>query len=156
MHILATFGGLMLLIAISSAQDSDHHRSVNTHGDHVMGFSHEKTTHHFLLRDDGGFIEVRANDANDPENSDQIRTHLRHIAKMFANGDFSAPLLVHSRNPPGTAVMRRLQRDIHYHFEDIEGGARVRIASSNRDAVKAIREFLRFQISDHQTGDPMQ
>jgi hypothetical protein len=30
-----------------------------------MGFSHDKTTHHFRLYPDGGAIEVTADDPND-------------------------------------------------------------------------------------------
>jgi len=32
-------------------------------------------------------------------------------------------------------------------------GSRVRIKTKNPDALKAIHEFLRFQIEDHHTGD---
>lgn len=50
-----------------------------------MGFSHEKTTHHFELRYDGGAIDVRANDVHDSRSRDEIRAHFRHIARMFAD-----------------------------------------------------------------------
>jgi len=43
---------------------------VNMHGDEQMGFSHEKTTHHFELNYDGGAIDVRANDVRDTESRD--------------------------------------------------------------------------------------
>ncbi len=43
--ILAT---VLLMGAAALAQDA-HHQGVDQRGDHVMGFSHEKTTHHFLL-----------------------------------------------------------------------------------------------------------
>ena len=58
---------------------------MNERGDHVMGFDHTKTTHHFLLLPDGGAIEVGANSSQDKETRDQIRMHLGHIAKMFAD-----------------------------------------------------------------------
>ena len=87
----------------------DHQAMVNEHGDHVMGFSHEKTTHHFELSYDGGAIDVRANDVRDTKSRDEIRSHFRHIAQMFAAGNFSAPMLVHGTNVPGTATMTRLK-----------------------------------------------
>ena len=40
-----------------------HHADVNKRGDEAMGFDHMKTTHHFLLRPDGGVIQVEANDS---------------------------------------------------------------------------------------------
>ena len=39
-------------------------------GDQAMGFSHEKTTHHFLLRADGGVIQVDTNSGDDKESRD--------------------------------------------------------------------------------------
>src|ERR1051325_2730699 len=80
---------------------SQHHAEMNQRGDQAMGFSQEKTTHHFRLFTDGGAIEVRANDAKDAENVRQVRAHLGHIARMFADGNFSIPMLVHNETPPG-------------------------------------------------------
>ena len=51
--------------------------------------------------------------------------------------------------------MRRLKSEIKYEFETIEQGGRVKISSLNREAIDAVHEFLRFQITDHQTGDPL-
>jgi mono/diheme cytochrome c family protein len=77
-----------------------HHTGVNERGDRVMGFSHEKTAHHFRLKTDGGLIEVEAKDASDTESRDQIRSHLKHIAQKFSAGDFSAPMLIHAKLRP--------------------------------------------------------
>ena len=132
---------------------SDHHAGVNQRGDQVMGFSHEKTTHHFRLKTDGGFIEVEANEATDTASITQIRTHLQHIAHKFAAGDFDAPMLIHGKIPPGVETMKKLQAAINYQFEETEKGGRVRIVTSNVKALKSVHEFLRFQIADHKTGD---
>jgi hypothetical protein len=120
-----------------------------------MGFSHEKTTHHFRLTKDGGAIEVSANDPNDTESRDQIRHHLTHIAGMFSAGNFNAPMFIHDQTPPGVPAMKRLKSQIKYEFENMESGGRVKISSSNREAIDAAHEFLRFQIAEHQTGDPL-
>jgi hypothetical protein len=42
---------------------------------------------------------------------------------------------------------------INYRYEQTGPGGRILIASSDRQALQAIHAFLRFQISDHQTGD---
>ncbi len=122
-------------------------------GDQVMGFSHEKTTHHFELNRDGGVIEVRANSATDVKSRDQIRAHFKHIARMFAAGNFQAPMLVHGHEVPGAATMTKLRADIRYNLRETPQGARIVIATSNQEAREAVHEFLRFQISDHKTGD---
>ena len=130
-----------------------HHEGVVQRGDRVMGFSHEKTTHHFRLYSDGGAIEAEANDAKDTASRDQIRSHFGHVVTMFAGGNFSAPMLIHDQNPPGTETMKRLSKVIEYRLESTEKGARIRIATKDAEALRAVHEFLRFQISDHQTGD---
>ena len=118
-----------------------------------MGFSHDKTTHHFRLLKDGGCIEAVANDNADAASRQEIREHLQHIAGMFSKGDFDAPMLIHARTPPGVPTMKKLRSEIQYRVEDTPNGARVRVSSQNPKAVAAIHSFLRFQIRDHQTGD---
>lgn len=136
-----------------SSQSDPHHEGVVKRGDEVMGFSHEKTTHHFRRYPDGGAIEAEAKDTKDTASRDQIRSHFEHIVTMFAGGDFSAPMLLHAENPPGTEGMKRLRDAIQYKLETTEKGARIRITTKDAEALRAVHEFLRFQISDHQTGD---
>jgi TusA-related sulfurtransferase len=62
-------------------------------------------------------------------------------------------MLIHAQTPPGMPEMQSLKVEIKYEFEELERGGRVRISTNNPGAVKAIHEFLRFQIKDHQTGD---
>jgi hypothetical protein len=133
---------------------NEHMEEVNRHGDMAMGFSHLKTTHHFRLTSSGGSIEVQANDPNDSTSREQIRTHLQQIAKAFKDGDFSAPQMTHSRVPPGVPTMQRLKSDINYKYEEKKTGGIVLISTANPEALKAVHEFLRFQIDDHRTGDP--
>lgn len=134
---------------------SEHAKSVDERGDKGMGFSHEKTTHHFQLLSDGGYIQVTVNDASDRVSQDQIRRHLQHIAKSFAEGNFETPTFVHDRVPPGVQVMRQQKDKILYRYEEIEKGARVNITTSDKDALQAVYAFLRFQITDHRTNDTL-
>lgn len=138
-----------------SQGDKSRQEQVNERGDRTMGFSHAKTAHHFRLKDDGGAIEVTAISDADAASRDQIRRHLNRGAEMFSEGDFSAPMFIHGRTPPGVETMKRLKVEIKYEFIEIDRGAKVRISTANAEAVKAIHEFLRFQIRDHQTGDPI-
>ena len=134
----------------SSAQ---HQAGVEKRGDEAMGFSHDKTTHHFRLYADGGAIEVTADDSTDYTNAQAIRSHLAHIVVMFSKGDFALPMFIHERVPPGVETMKQNRSAIAYTFEEIPAGGRVRIKTANPGALKAIHEFLRFQIEDHRTGD---
>jgi len=121
-----------------------------------MGFSHETTTHHFRLYKTGGAIEVFANDPKDTATRDQIRAHLLHIVKMFSAGDFNIPMFIHATTPPGSTTMAKLRDQIRYQFQEVPRGARINIATTNSEAVEAVHAFLRFQISDHQTGDSLE
>lgn len=140
----------------ASHMNSDaHHAIVETHGDHAMGFPHDKTTHHFRLAETGGSIEVTANDSKDLANIDAIRMHFEHISKAFGEGDYSTPMLVHDMIPPGVTTMKLLKEKIHFEYHAVDNGGRVSIASDDRVARAAIHDFLRFQITDHATGDPL-
>jgi hypothetical protein len=136
------------------AQNS-HFAGVNTRGDQGMGFNHEKTTHHFRLLPDGGAIEIQSNEPSDSATQDAIRNHLAMIAGMFSKGDFAIPMFIHSTTPPGVQIMQRLKDKITYDAENTERGAQLRITTQDPEACDAVHDFLRFQIQDHQTGDPL-
>jgi hypothetical protein len=62
-------------------------------------------------------------------------------------------MFVHDTVPPGEPEMKRLQKEIHYSFEETAKGGRVVIRSDNKDAIAAVHRFLIFQIEVHKTGD---
>ena len=124
-------------------------------GNAAMGFDQDKTTHHFFLTGDGGRIQVESNSSTDTASRAQIRAHLKQISREFTGGDFRAPLATHSETPPGVPTMQRLRSKIRYSFAERPQGAEVRIVSNDREALGAIHEFLRYQIKEHATGDPV-
>ena len=151
---------LLLVLALSTlafAQHDmshhDHSADVKQHGAEAMGFDQDKTTHHFVLTKTGGYVEATAKSAKDAKSITQIRTHLKDQQKKFAAGDFGAPEHTHGRVPPGVPTMQKLKTQMRYDYEQIDGGARLHLSSTNLQAVSAIHDFLKFQISDHQTGD---
>ena len=119
-----------------------------------LGFEQSKTTHHFLLKPDGGVIQVQANDAQDTVSREQIRKHFHRIAEAFAAGDFQIPMMVHDIVPPGATTMKRLREKIQYTYEETPTGVRVVIKSADPNALDAIHDFLLYQIREHETGDP--
>ena len=133
----------------------DHHAGVDARGDKVMGFEHTRTTHHFLLKPDGGVIQVEAKDLADRESIVKTRHHLADIAEKFTAGDFSMPFAIHDRVLPGVPEMTRLKGDLRFRYEETERGARVHIATESPEAREAVHAFLRAQIEDHRTGDPL-
>jgi hypothetical protein len=147
---------LWLLYAAWLAPQQDPHPSMNDRGAMVMGFDQNQTTHHFYLYKDGGAIDLAVKDAADTRDRDAIRSHLPHIATMFGEGDFDVPMLVHdSRDVPGTVVMAQRKDRITYRYVQTPMGGRVDIVTADSDAITAVREFLTYQIKEHQTGDPL-
>ncbi len=126
---------------------------MNARGAVAMGFDQEKTTHHFRPADDGGAIEVTVNDPKDAVNLKAIRTHLQQVAKDFARGDFGTPLATHGEVPAGVEGMQAAKQKITYRYEELAGGARVRIATKDASALTAIHQFLGYQVAEHRTGD---
>lgn len=135
------------------AYDGSDSSEMKMRGEKGMGFSQTATTHHFLLRSDGGAIQVEAKDSTDTASRDNIRMHLAHIAKAFSGGDFAIPMFVHDTVPPSIPMMKGLSGKISYKFEETPSGGRVVITTGDKDALGAIHAFLRFQIDEHRTGD---
>lgn len=138
--------------------DADPKRAgeVDQRGDEGMGFHHDMTAHHFRLLPDGGAIEVEAKDPGDAASREAIQSHLRMIAGLFAKGDFALPMFIHATVPPGVKTMKKLRAQITYNTENTALGAQVRMITKNPKALAAIHEFLRFQIKDHRTNDPLE
>jgi hypothetical protein len=151
----------LILVSISvlasTQAPSDHaHHDMEQRGNEGMGFAQDKTTHHFLLHKDGGAIQVTANSTDDKASVDHIRMHLNHIRSAFEAGDFNIPGFVHNQTPPGVPTMTKLKGQIQYRYEEIDHGGRVIISTKNANAVEAVHDFLRFQITEHKTGDALQ
>jgi hypothetical protein len=128
---------------------------LRTRGTAAMGFDQDTTTHHFKLYDTGGAIEVIARDVADEATVSQVRRHLREIAGQFAVGDFGKPFATHGEMPPGVLIMRRRKDALTFSYEETATGGRVRITTSDAEAMSAIHDFLLYQIREHATGDPV-
>jgi hypothetical protein len=124
-------------------------------GADTMGFDQDKTAHHFRLYKTGGAIEVVSDDPADGVLRAQIRTHLKAIAEEFAAGDFGKPLATHGEVPPGVRTMQERRNALTFKYEELPGGARVQVTASDATTLEAVHEFLRYQIREHKTGDPL-
>lgn len=132
------------------------HAHMNARGEAGMGFSQTATHHHFLIQPDGGVIQVETKNPDDTGERDNIRHHLAHIAQAFANADFDIPMFVHDSIPPGVPEMKKLRQKITYSFQETPAGGQVVIRTPDPQGLAAIHKFLRYQIEEHQTGDPVE
>src|SRR5688500_7939234 len=114
-------------------------------GPHPLAFDQAKAIHHFYLHEDGGLIEITAKDGKDKKAVGEIRQHLNAVMKMFAEG-----------HVPASPAMQRLRDRIKYEYEDVSGGGRLKISTRHVRALSGVHEFLRLQITELKTGDPLQ
>jgi hypothetical protein len=121
----------------------------------AMGFDQDTSVHHFRLAPNGGSIAAEGKMLADEGTRAQIRSHLKEIAVAFQQGDFAKPFMTHGEQPPGVSVLQRLKAEMAYTYEDTDRGGVVRIASRNAEAVSALHDFLKYQITEHGTGDPL-
>ena len=145
----------LLVLTLTQAIGATGQQASSDRGAHVMGFDQDATVHHFRLHADGGSIDIAAKSRNDAANRDAIRSHLPHIAAMFGDGNFEAPMLIHQTNVPGTDKMAALKNRIRFVYVETPVGGRLDIFTSDKAALAAVHDFMRFQITDHKTGDPL-
>lgn len=124
-------------------------------GARAMGFNQDASVHHFLLQPSGGTIAVSSKDAGDAALVEQIRVHFREIVAAFQRGVFDKPVATHDELPPGAKTMSDRKSKITYTYVDRPDGATVVIETRDRRARNAIHQFLRYQIIEHKTGDPL-
>jgi hypothetical protein len=131
------------------------HPDMKHRGAQAMGFDQNKTTHHFELTADGGRIEVSVNDRADQASLAAVRVHLKAVAAEFSRGDFSKPFATHGEVPPGVSTMQQRKAMVTFKYQETPEGGRVTIATSDPDTLAAVHAFLRYQITEHRTGDPL-
>jgi hypothetical protein len=140
---------------LSPGQSPQNSAGAGLHEDGAMDFDQAKSTYHFKLLPDGGIIEITANDSFDAASRNAIQRHAVKIATMFGRGDFNIPTLGHGQKPAGVDTMERLKSAISYTPENVPTGGRVRITTADSEGLKAVHDFLRFQIQEHKTGDSL-
>ncbi len=155
-HAVLTALFPMIVASISAGQHDAGHHAMQQRGKQAMGFDQERSVHHFLLQKTGGAIEVTAKDPADLALAKEIRAHLRHIRSAFSEGDFALPMFIHDKPPPGIDVLKTRREALALRYEDLPSGGKVLVTTADADALAAFHAFLRFQITEHRTGDPLE
>lgn len=145
----AMFAAALSGPVVVAAQMQHDKMAMDQRGHQAMGWDQAKATHTFAPSNDGGSIEVAANDAADTATITAVRAHLADIAKSFKAGDFDKPMFIHAQTPPGVEAMKRLKAEIAYRYEETPHGGKVTIVSKNADAIAAVHAFLAFQRDEH-------
>jgi len=137
--------------AAPAATSDSAYRALQQRGAGTMGVDQYASRHRFEELPDGGRIELQMREADSAAVA-AIRAHLQQTVAEFRAGLFTAPEATHAMVVPGTAVMATKKDAIQYVYRELPQGGEIRIATRDAEALKAVREFLAFQRSDHRTG----
>jgi len=148
---LLPFAAILTLGACAPRGADPAFTALQARGAEVMGVDQYTSTHRFDDLPDGGRIELQRN-VDDAEGIATIRAHLQGIAAAFARGDFATPAMVHTREVPGTAVMRARSAAIRSEYRALPRGGEVRITTADPEALRAVHAFLAFQRHDHRAA----
>jgi hypothetical protein len=155
-HTLMTALFSMVAASVSSGQHDAGHHAMQLRAQQAMGFDQERSAHHFLIQKTGGAIEITAKDPADLALAKEIRAHLRHIRSAFSEGNFALPVFIHDKLPPGTDVLKARRETLAFRYEDLPSGGKVLVTTADAEALAALHAFLKFQITEHRTGDPLE
>lgn len=166
MNLRMFFSLLLMLFALSLvASQTDHNMNHNEHSashesndlsfaereQAVMPFDLEATLHIFQDTAIGGVQQVIVHDANDQENIDLIRIHLKEQAEAFAKGMFSNPSYLHGETMPGLAELQKAGQAgiLSVVYQDLDNGGEIIYSSEDKDVIIAIHLWFQAQVNDH-------
>jgi predicted aspartyl protease len=95
----------------------------------------------FFIDENGGGVEVGANDPKDTKARNAIRDGLKEEIQLKTA--FTSP------------AIQKHEKSLSFHFEKTDRGGRVRVTAKTGDARRAIQDFLRSQMNNLTTTGPV-
>jgi hypothetical protein len=130
-------------------QEMGQQEHVHQMGQTVMPFDLDKTTHIFEMTDSGGVQSVVVKDAQDKDQVELIRQHLRHEAEAFQQGDYADPTSLHGATMPGLSELESHHAEITVSYSELPLGAALTFETQNRHLVTEIHRWFGAQLSEH-------
>lgn len=147
---LTAFSVVLATPGLPNADEPTRQDVVRQRSADVMPFEMLATTHVFTKSSTGGVQRVVAKRADDTQQIQSVRTHLKEIADKARRGDFTGPAHVHGASMPGLAALQAARPgDFQSTYREIPSGAEIVYSSRNPTVVTAIHEWFDAQLSDH-------
>src|ERR1700730_4637583 len=108
------------------------------------GFIRSKIMPHFHLLSDSGAIEFVAIDSLDDAARNSLRAYASAVSAEVARSNFDAPLFSEHGAPPNIQALKERKNAFTCQVEELSGGVRIRITSSDQETRQALHDFLRF------------
>ena len=121
----------------------------------ALGTDADKIVQHYYLMKNGGVIEFTVKDPTDNASIAVIQKYLEAQRDLFEKGKTDADADVHGKVPDGLPRLKKLRNEITFFAVKSEHGAVLRMFTVNEQAREAIQEFMKFEINEHKTGDPL-
>jgi hypothetical protein len=131
--------------------DSD----INARFSKSLGTDANRIFQHYYLVKNGGVIEFTAKDPADNASVAAVQKYLATQKDLFEKGKNEGDADVHGKIADGVPVLKKLRNEITFFTVKNEDGAVLRMFSTNDQARQAIQDFIKFQINEHKTGDPL-
>ncbi len=145
---------ILLMVSLCVAQAAQPSEiDVNARFSKAMGTDVNKVVQHYYLVKNGGVIEFTAKDPNDTVSIAAIQKYLDLQRDQLEKGKVDVDADVHGKIPDGLLVVKRMRGEITFYTVKSDNGAVLRMFSVNEQARQAIHEFMKFQITEHKTGD---
>ncbi len=157
--MVRTAGLLFLLSSLTSIAWSQSPASreieLNSRFSKALGVDANKIVQHYYLVKNGGVIEFAAKDSSDNAAISAVQKYFETQKDLFEKGRNDADADVHGKIPDGMLILKKLRNEITFFAVKNEDGGALRMFSTNDQARQAIQDFLKFQINEHKTGDPL-
>ncbi len=157
--IMVRAAGVLFLVlttaSIGWSQSPASTDDLNTRFSKALGTDANKIVQHYYLVKNGGVIEFTAKDPNDTAAISALQKYMDVQKDLLEKGKNDDDADVHGRVPDGVPGLKRLRNEITFFAVKTDNGAVLRMFSVNDQARQAIQEFMKFQIREHKTGDPL-
>jgi hypothetical protein len=128
---------------------------INARFSKSLGTDANRIFQHYYLVKAGGVIELTAKDPADKSSVAAVQKYLETQKDLFEKGKNEGDAEVHGKVADGVPVLKKLRNEITFFTVKSEEGAVLRMFSTNEQARQAIQDFIKFQINEHKTGDPL-
>ena len=147
---------LLILASFGFAQSAGPaENDLNARFSKALGTDASKIVQHYYLVQNGGVIELTAKDPADHACIVAIQKYLDLQKDLFERGKNDSDTEIHGKVPDGLAALKKLRGDITFFTVKDDNGAVLRMLTVSDQARQAIQDFMKFQINEHKTGDPL-
>ena len=147
---------LLLFTALANAQVAatpDTDQEMNARFSRAVGVSLDKMVLHYYLVKNGGVVELVAKDPADAATIESIQKYLQNQKDLWEKGKENVVTEIHGKFPEPAVTMKKLRNEITFYMAKTDNGGVLRMFSINDQARVAIQDYLKFEISEHKTGD---